>query len=81
MITVLISSIIGALFGAWSASLIGASTPNSRLRDFDADIEAGNILMMVDVPASRVDDVRSQVQHRHPEAMGGRMEPTMPAFP
>jgi hypothetical protein len=81
MITVLISSIAGALLGAWGASLIAASTPNSKLRDFEKDMAAGRLLMMVDVPASRVDEVRALVQRRHPEAMGGRVEPTMPAFP
>lgn len=81
MITVLISSIAGALFGTWGASLVAASTPNSRLRDFDTDLAAGRLLMMVDVPASRVEEVRALVQHRHPEARGGRMEPAMPAFP
>jgi hypothetical protein len=81
MITVLISSVVGALLGAWGASLVAASTPNSKLRDFEQDMAAGRLLMMVDVPASRVDEVRALVQRRHPEAMGGRMEPTMPAFP
>ncbi|HKO88870.1 MAG TPA: DUF1269 domain-containing protein [Burkholderiales bacterium] len=81
MITVLISSVIGAIFGAWSASLIGASTPNSRLKRFQADIDAGQILLMVDVPAARVDEIRDLVSRRHPEAQGGSMEPTLPAFP
>jgi len=81
MITVLISAIIGALFGAWSASLIGASTPNTRLKHFQADIEAGRVLMMVDIPPSRVDEIRDLVLLRHPEANGGSVEPTLPAFP
>jgi len=81
MITVLISAVIGALFGAWSASLIGASTPNARLKHFQADIDAGRVLMMVDVPSDRVEEIRDLVLLRHPEANGGSIEPTLPAFP
>jgi hypothetical protein len=81
MITVLISVIVGAIFGAWSASLIGISTPNTRLRHFQNDIEAGRILLMVDVPTTRVEEIRDLVFLRHPEANGGSMEPTLPAFP
>jgi hypothetical protein len=81
MITVLISSVVGATFGAWSASLIGASTPNSRLKHFQGDMDAGRILLMVDVPVTRVDEIRDLVLLRHPEAHGGSLEPTLPAFP
>ena len=31
---------------AWMASMAGAAVPNSRLRQFQADIEAGRVLMM-----------------------------------
>ncbi len=81
MITILISSVIGALFGAWSASLIGASTPNTRLKHFQEDIDNGRILMMADVPSNRVEEIRDLVLLRHPEAYGGSIEPTLPAFP
>lgn len=81
LVTVLISAVIGALFGAWSASLIGASTPNARLKHFQADIDAGRILMMVNVTGERVEEIRDLVLLRHPEANGGSVEPTLPAFP
>ncbi|HKC43232.1 MAG TPA: DUF1269 domain-containing protein [Burkholderiales bacterium] len=71
----------GALIGAWIASLVGAAVPNSRLKQFESDIEAGRILMMVDVRPARVEEIRELVHRRHPEASGGAMEPTVPAFP
>lgn len=80
-VTVLVTTLGGAFFGAWVASMVGASIPNSRLREYAADLDAGRILMMLDVPASRVDELRDLVHRRHPEASGGRLEPTMPAFP
>jgi hypothetical protein len=79
--TVLATTLGGALLGAWVASLVGASVPNSRLKQYAADIEAGRVLLMVDVPPSRIEAIRELVHRRHPEASGGTMEPTMPAFP
>jgi hypothetical protein len=78
---VLATAIVGALLGAWVASLVGASVPNSRLKQYQRDIDAGRILLMVDVPPSRVEEIRELVHRRHPEASGGAVEPTMPAFP
>lgn len=80
-VMVLITCAVGAIFGAWASSLIGVSVPNSRLRQFYPEIEAGRILLMVDIPASRVDEIRELVHRRHPEATGGIVEPTLPAFP
>src|SRR5262249_55828200 len=39
--TILASTLIGAVFGAWAASLVATSVPNTRLRAFQAEIEAG----------------------------------------
>jgi len=79
--TVLATTLGGALLGAWIASLVGASVPNSRLNKYARQIEKGQILMMVDVRPSRVEEIRQLVQCGHPEASGGTLEPTMPAFP
>ncbi|MEP6485448.1 MAG: hypothetical protein ABJB01_13445 [Rudaea sp.] len=46
----------GALIGAWSASLIGASVPNSLRRKFKDEIEAGHTLVVIDTDG--VDDAR-----------------------
>jgi hypothetical protein len=81
LVTVLIAALAGAFFGAWISSLVAASVPNSRLLDFAKDIEAGKILMMVDVPNRRVEEIQQLVERRHPEATMGGVEPTMPAFP
>ena len=71
----------GAVFGAWASSLIASSTPNSRLRMFEKDFAAGRILMMVDVPAGRVEEIRQLLQRHHPEATQHGVEPAVPAFP
>jgi len=59
----------GALFGAWAASLVGISAPNWRLRPFDAEFDAGRILLMADVPAGRAREIHELLTQRHPEAV------------
>ena len=81
LVTVLIAGIVGALFGAWVASMAGTAVPNSRLRSFQSAIESGAVLMMVDVPFVRAAEVRELFTQRHPEAVSGGTEPQLPAFP
>jgi hypothetical protein len=80
-VAVLAMVLIGALFGVWVASLIGAGVPNSRLRQFRVWIEQGKLLLMVDVPFSQRERLTELVRRRHPEAVPGGTEPTIPAFP
>ena len=81
LVAVLIAAIVGAILGAWMASMAAAAVPNSRLRQFQDDIARGKILLMVDVPYSRVEQIRGVVVGRHPEAVSGGQETRFPAFP
>ena len=81
LVTILVTALLGAAFGAWASSMVASSIPNSRLKTYETAIERGEILMMVDVPMRRVDEIRKLVANRHPEAIGTGMEPTIPAFP
>jgi len=71
----------GAGVGAWMSGMIGVSVPSSRLKEFEAAIEDGNLLMMVDVPKPRVDEIKELVKSHHPEAHIEGTEPVIPAFP
>jgi hypothetical protein len=66
---VLIGMVAGAALGAWMSSMAAAAVPNSRLREFAQEIEAGRILLMVDVRDARVEEVTRVVTSRHPEAV------------
>lgn len=79
--TVLVAALAGAVFGAWVSSMAASSVPNSKLKRFQSDIEQGKVLMMVDVPMRRVQEISDRVALRHPEALSGGFEPTIPAFP
>jgi hypothetical protein len=80
-VTVLGATIIGALFGVWVSSMVASAIPNSRLQQFEPMIEEGNILVMVDVPEHRTEEIKSLLRDRHPEAVHRGLEPHIPAFP
>lgn len=81
LVTVLLTAMFGAGFGVWVSSMVASSIPNSRLQQFEAEIAAGKILLMVDVPGSRVLDIQSLFSKRHPEVISRGQEATIPAFP
>ncbi|EWS63962.1 hypothetical protein Y695_02799 [Hydrogenophaga sp. T4] len=72
---------VGLAFGTWVSSMIGVSTPSQRLRRFERAIQQGQILLMVDVPQGRVEEIESRLQTLHPEAHLEGVEPNIPAFP
>ncbi len=78
---VLGTSLLGAGLGAWVSSMIGISAPNTQLKRFEEEIESGQILMLIDVPKSRADEISELVRQHHPEAHIEGSEPHMPSFP
>lgn len=81
LVTVLAVAVGGALFGAWVSSMVASAVPNSKLKPFETAIAQGRVLMIVDVPMRRVQEIGDLVRVRHPEAVSGGFEPTIPAFP
>lgn len=81
LVAVLIAAIVGSLLGIWIASMLGLQVPNSRLKAFEPDLVEGRILLMLDVPSGRYDEVRQVIARTHPEAVDRGPEPTVPAFP
>jgi len=79
---IFLCAVVGAIAGAWiSGPLIGASTPNATLEEYQQDLQKGHILLMVDVPARRVDEIRKIVKEHHPQAEDHGTQPASPAFP
>jgi hypothetical protein len=74
-------AIAGAIFGAWASSMIGISAPSVRLKRFEGAIAQGQILLMVDVPRTRVEEIERRLRVSHPEARLEGEEPGIPAFP
>jgi HAMP domain-containing protein len=78
---VLLMIAFGAAFGVFASTLVGTSVPNSKLRRFADEIEQGKILLMIDVPLGRIEEIQELLERRHPEASTRGLEPTVPAFP
>jgi len=72
---------LGAGFGAWSASMIGASIPSRRLARFQPALARGEILLMADVPSQRVSEIEAMLHAKHQEGHDEGLEPNVPAFP
>ncbi len=77
---ILASTLAGALFGLWVSGMVATNVRNSSLRRFEQAIDAGQILLMVDVPRQRMDEI-SRLVRSHGEARDGGIEPGLPAFP
>ena len=74
-------ALAGSGFGAIMSTMIGVSAPNSRHKAFEDAVNDGEILMLVDVPKDRVEEIEAMVKSHHPEADIEGTEPTIPAFP
>ena len=81
LVAVLVAAIVGSVLGTWVASMVGLQVPNSRLKGFEKDIQDGKVLLMLDVPSGRYEEVRGIIARTHPEAADHGNEPTVPAFP
>lgn len=79
---VLAMSLLGAVMGVWVSGMIGASTPSTHLEAFNDEIERGKILLIVDIPRERTDEISRLIREHYPDADMRGLDPTMPApFP
>jgi hypothetical protein len=67
--------------GAWISSMIGVSVDSPRLKPYVHAIEAGQLLLMIDIPAERVSEIEALIRRHHPGATPEGVEPDIPAFP
>ena len=61
--------------------MVGVSVPSTRLKKFEVAINAGEVLVLIDVKRDRVDEIEELVKKHHPEADIEGTEPDMPVFP
>jgi hypothetical protein len=65
---VLLATVAGTSLGAWGASMIGISAPNSELDRFQNALDQGQVLMLIDVEEEQTGAVQRLVRKYHPEA-------------
>ena len=78
---ILAMSLLGAGMGAWMGCMIGMDVDNSHVQKFKSAVEEGQVLVLVDVPKDRVDEIHGLVRGIHPDADFAGTEPSIPAFP
>ena len=78
---VLLVGLMSASMGGFLTGMAGAAYPSSRLKTFEQEIDAGKILIMVDVPRMRLDHVNALIHRLDPEVDIEGIEPTAPIIP
>jgi hypothetical protein len=78
---ILAAGLGGAGAGAWIGGMVGLSAGNSHLKSFEDAIERGELLIMLDVPRTRVDEITERVKLHHPLAQPRGADPDIPVFP
>lgn len=73
-------TLFGAVFGVWTAGMIGSSAKNTRLKAFEQAMSEGKILLMTDVPMDKVEIITEKMKANKTTIMGG-FDPSIPAFP
>lgn len=61
-------TLAGAGVGALMSTMVGISIDSRRIEEFQAAIERGELLLMIDVPRDRVEQIEAIVIKHHPEA-------------
>jgi hypothetical protein len=78
---VLASGFAGAGVGAWLGGMVGMNVGNTRIQQFEAAIEAGQLLVLADVARDRVEEIEARVRQHLPSVEIEGTEPHIPAFP
>ena len=63
-------------FGGWLGGMIGLSRENYKLAPFHAQLEAGKILLLVDVKKQRALAIQSMIRDRFPRAQYAGVDST-----
>ena len=61
--------------------MVGMSYDNRRIRKFEYAIEAGELLVLADVPEERIDEVETCVKKHLPQVEIEGTQTHVPAFP
>ena len=57
-----VMALAGATAGAWVSALVGASVPDEVHRQFEDEIRAGKILVVIDAPPDRLDHAHDALE-------------------
>jgi hypothetical protein len=75
------SSLAGVGIGVYMGGMVGLNVGSTRLKQFQTAIERGELLVIADVPAGRVDEITERIKNAYPQVEPEGTEPRVPAFP
>ncbi len=78
---ILATTLASAGVGAWLGGMVGMNVGNRRTQQFEDAIEAGELLVLADVPHERVDEIEEMVKQHLPQVEIEGTEPNIPEFP
>ncbi len=78
---ILATTLASAGVGAWLGGMVGMNVGNRRTKQFEDAIEAGELLVLADVPHERVDEIEEIVKLHLPQVEMEGTEPHIPEFP
>lgn len=78
---ILASTLAGAGIGAWLGGMVGLNVGNTRLKPYEDAVEKGKMLVLLDIPKSRIDEITQMILKHNPEAEFEGTEPIMPPMP
>ncbi len=78
MLALLSSMLVGSLYGAWASARAAATIPSPALERFSAGLDAGLILLMLDVPLNRVQEIQQMLEQAHPDYQFGGIDAHVP---
>lgn len=67
--------VFGTLFGIWASTMVGVSVRDIKVAKFDKQLKQGQLLLMVDVPAEREENVTRVIRRHHPEVVIDKIRP------
>ncbi|MEN8216289.1 MAG: DUF1269 domain-containing protein [Pseudomonadota bacterium] len=68
---IIATTLAGASFGTIVSVLIARDIPNHELQGFQTGIAQGQILLILDIPTPRLDEISQLIKTTHPEAKIG----------
>jgi hypothetical protein len=77
----LATALAGATVGVYLGGMVGLNVGSTRLKRFEEAIERGELLVIVDVPRARLEEIGARIARVYPEVKPEGTEPRVPAFP
>ncbi len=72
---IIATGLVGASFGGIVSALIAHDMPNQQLEAFQTGLAEGQILLILNIPTRRIDEITQLIKATHPEAKIGIVKP------